>query len=50
MDALQNLGLADAGIIAVLGYAVVFFGLTLLMVVVSVLGKAFTSKKEKEVK
>ncbi len=38
----EHLGLADAGVIALLGYAVVFFGLILLMLVVIALGKAFS--------
>ena len=42
-----SLGLADAGVIALLGYAVVFFGLILLMLVVIALGKAFSAKTEK---
>ncbi len=37
-----DLGLMDAGIIALLGYAVVFFGLILLMIVIMALGKVFT--------
>ena len=41
--ALQNLGFGDAGVIALLGYAVVFFGLILLMIVVMILGKCFTT-------
>ena len=40
----DNLTLLDAGIIAVLGYAVVFFGLILLMLVVMAMGKAFTAR------
>ena len=40
----ENLGLAEAGVIALLGYAVVFFGLILLMAVVMALGKSFTAK------
>ena len=42
---LENIGIVDAAIVAVLGYAVVFFGLILLMVVITILGKAFTAKK-----
>lgn len=44
------LGLADAGVIAGLGYGVVFFGLILLMFVVFIVGKFFTvsAKKQKE--
>ncbi len=40
----EKLPIMDAGIIAVLGYAVVFFGLILLMLVIIALGKSFTSK------
>ena len=43
----ENLGLADAAVIAVLGYAVVFFGLILLMVVIIAMGKFFISKDKK---
>ena len=43
----ENFMLVDAAVIAVLGYAVVFFGLILLMIVVTILGKAFTAKKKK---
>ena len=39
---MENIGILDAGIVALLGYAVVFFGLILLMVVVMIMGKAFT--------
>ncbi len=44
---LDNIGVADAGIVALLGYAVVFFGLILLMLVVIAIGKAFTAKAKK---
>ena len=37
----------EAGILALLGYAVVFFGLILLMIVVIALGKYFASKDAK---
>ncbi len=47
---MNPLSLPDAGIIAVLGYGVVFFGLVLLMGVITALGKFFTSRKDKEVK
>ena len=49
-NALSNMGLGDAGIIALLGYGVVFAGLILLMIVVSILGKAFTASSKKSVK
>ena len=45
---MENIGFLDAGIIALLGYAVVFFGLVLLMIVVTILGKAFTAKSGKK--
>ena len=44
---MDNIGILDAGIVALLGYAVVFFGLILLMAVVMIMGKAFSAKKEK---
>lgn len=44
---LSEISIADAGVIAVLGYAVVFFGLILLMLVVMSLGKAFSAKSAK---
>ena len=43
----ENLGLVDAGVIAVLGYAVVFFGLILLMAVLVIMGKFFIAKDKK---
>ena len=42
-----RMGIGDAGVAAVLGYAVVFFGLVLLMCVVVIMGKAMASKKAK---
>ena len=42
---LENISFANAGIVALLGYAVVFFGLILLMVVITVMGKFFSVKK-----
>ena len=47
MPILTTMGLADAGITAVLGYAVVFLGLVLLMFVVSLVGKCFSSSHKK---
>ena len=46
MTMLTSLGIGAAGVYALLGYAVVFFGLILLMIVVMIMGKAFTAKKE----
>ena len=40
---LENIPVADAGIVALLGYGVVFLGLISLMVVVMLLGKAFVA-------
>ena len=45
MTMLSSLGIGEAGVYALLGYAVVFFGLILLMIVVMIMGKAFTAKK-----
>ena len=39
---MDNIGILDAGIVALLGYAVVFFGLILLMIVTMIVGKIFT--------
>ncbi|MBE6946841.1 MAG: hypothetical protein E7454_01120 [Ruminococcaceae bacterium] len=38
----------EAGLLAVLGYGIVFSGLAVLMVVVMLLGKCFTMKKAKK--
>ena len=45
---LENLGIGGSGIVALLGYAVVFFGLILLMIVITILGKAFSGKKKEK--
>ena len=44
---MDNIGILDAGIVALLGYAVVFFGLILLMGVVIAMGKIFMAKETK---
>ena len=44
---LVNISILNAGIVAVLGYAVVFFGLILLMLVVMAMGKFFIAKDKK---
>jgi len=44
---LTNISIMNAGIVALLGYAVVFFGLILLMLVVMAMGKAFMAKDAK---
>ena len=48
MNMLTSMSATEAGIYALLGYAVVFFGLILLMLVVIIMGKCFTAKKEKK--
>ena len=48
VSALDNIGIGDAGIVALLGYAVVFFGLILLMIVVMAMGKIFMMKDQKK--
>ena len=42
--AADKIGLGEAAIYAILGYAVVFFGLILLMCVVTAIGKYFSAK------
>jgi len=44
---LVNISMPNAAIVAVLGYAVVFFGLILLMIVVMAMGKIFIAKEKK---
>ena len=43
-----DISMADAGVTALLGYAVVFFGLILLMIVVILFGKAFMAAEKKQ--
>ena len=45
---LINLGVGDASVIALLGYAVVFFGIVLLMFVVMIMGKLFVAAANKK--
>ena len=45
LPASVKMGIGDAAIAAVLGYAVVFFGLVLLMCVVIIMGKVMSAKK-----
>ena len=45
---MENIGLLDAGVIALLGYAVVFLGLILLMIVVMIVGKVFTASESRK--
>ena len=44
---LENISILNAAIVAVLGYAVVFFGLILLMLVVMTMGKIFMAQEKK---
>ena len=44
---LDAIGIVDAGIVALLGYAVVFLGLVLLMGVITIMGKAFVAAEQK---
>ena len=48
-QSLENIGTKDAGIVALLGYGVVFLGLVLLMIVVTIIGKAFARSSKKKV-
>ena len=45
---LVNISIVNAGIVALLGYAVVFFGLILLMCVITILGKSFQAMEAKQ--
>ncbi len=44
----EHLSIGDAGIVALLGYAVVFFGIILLMIVVMIMGKLFVAATRKK--
>jgi len=46
-SSLVNIGIVDAAVVAVLGWAVVFFGLILLMCVITAMGKVFLAKDKK---
>jgi len=46
---LDNISTADAALVAVLGYGVVFLGLILLMIVVIAIGKVFIARSKKTV-
>ena len=43
----SDISIGEAGVYTLLGYAVVFFGLILLMLVVIAMGKIFTAKEQK---
>lgn len=42
----SKISVGEAGVYGLLGYAVVFFGLVLLMLVIMALGKAFSAKEK----
>ena len=44
----EYLSIGDAGITALLGYAVVFFGIILLMIVVIIMGKIFVAAENRK--
>ncbi len=46
-SSLDNIGILDAGVVALLGYVVVFVGLILLMLVVMAMGKLFIAQDKK---
>ena len=45
---MNDITIGQAGLYAALGYAVVFFGLILLMIVMIILGKSFSAKDKKK--
>ena len=47
---MKDIGIVDAGIVALLGYAVVFVGLIALMIVVVIIGKFFVAAANKQKK
>ena len=47
MDDLVNISIGNAGLIAALGYLVVFLGLLLLMAVIMIMGKIMVAKAKK---
>ena len=46
-DHLQNISFGNAAVVALLGYCVVFFGIVLLMCVITIMGKIFVAKANK---
>ena len=47
MNMLTSLSIGEAGVYALMGYAVVFFGIVLLMIVMIIMGKFFVAKDAK---
>ena len=46
---LTDLGIGQAGVYALLGYAVVFLGLVLLMILVMIIGKVFITIEKRKI-
>ena len=46
-EAMVDIGIGTAGLVALMGYLVVFFGLVLLMIVVMIMGKIMVASKKK---
>ena len=46
-DHLQNISFGNAAVVALMGYCVVFFGIVLLMCVITIMGKIFMAKANK---
>lgn len=46
-EAMLDIGLGTAGLVALMGYLVVFFGLVLLMIVVMIVGKIMVASRKK---
>ena len=46
-DYLKDISIGNAAIVALMGYLVVFFGIVLLMCVITVMGKIFVAKANK---
>ena len=47
-EAMVDIGIGTAGLVALMGYLVVFFGLVLLMIVVMIMGKIMVASKTKQ--
>jgi len=47
-EAMVNIGVGEAALTALVGYAVVFFGLVLLMVVITIMGKIMVAAQNKK--
>ena len=46
-DHLQNISFGNAAVVALLGYCVVFFGIVLLMCVITIMGQSLVAKANK---